>query len=107
MHKLLPELEARLKRSPYADWMGYLRLETDAGQVSLAITKGRPALGRHVRSALVTRLSQADLVQLLFAYSTPAEVNARQGLHFEPEVTGLLEALFPPRLCGLASLDAF
>jgi predicted acetyltransferase len=107
MHRLLPELEIRLKRSPYAGWMGYLRLETDAGQVSLAITKGRPALGRHVRSALVTRLGQADLAQLLFAYSTPAEINARQGLHFEPEVTGLLDALFPPRLCGLAGLDAF
>ncbi|MBN1284936.1 MAG: GNAT family N-acetyltransferase [Anaerolineae bacterium] len=104
---LLPELQARIQDSPYARWAGRLRIETDIGQATVAFSQGRLALGRHVRDSLVTRLSQTDLIQLIFSYVTPAEVAARQGVHFDAQTTGLLEALFPPVVADLGGVDWF
>lgn len=102
---LLPELQARIQTSPHAGWMGRLRIETGMGQVTIAFTQGRLALGRHVRDSLVVRLDQADLIQLIFSYVTPAEVAARANL--DPEAAGLLSSLFPKKVCGLAGIDWF
>ena len=113
IEKLLPELEARLRESPHAGWTGRLRLETDIGQVTLAASQGRLALGRHARTSLVARMRQDDLIQLLFAYVTPAEVAARahiahQGRRgIDAEAYSLLKALFPPRVSYIAGLDWF
>ncbi|MCZ7545853.1 MAG: GNAT family N-acetyltransferase [Anaerolineae bacterium] len=107
VEKLLPELEARVQRSPYADWAGYLRLETDLGHVTLALSHGRIMTGRHTRQSLVAQMRQTDLVELMFAYSTPAEVAAQAHAHIDREALGLLRALFPPVVSGMAGIDWF
>ncbi len=105
VEKLFPELEARLADSQFTGWSGRLRLETDLGQITLAFSQGKPALGRHTRSSLVAQVDQANLIQLMFAYATPEEVAARQGVQIDPEAIPLLRALFPQRVCCLAGLD--
>jgi len=107
MEKLLPELQARIQASSFAGWVGRLRIETDIGQVTLTFSQGRLALGRHMRESLVTRIAQTDLIQLIFSYATPTDVIARQGIHLDAETTGLLNALFPQRICDIAGIDWF
>lgn len=103
--KLLPELEARLLDSARAGWEGALRLETDIGSVTLKAARGRLALDGRARPTATARLSQADLVQLMFAYVPPEEIAARAGVHIDAEALRLLGALFPRRAAYIAGVD--
>jgi predicted N-acetyltransferase YhbS len=105
--KLQPELEARLRGSDCADRTGSLRIETDIGTVTLGIRGGAVCIDEEHAPVRRVALPQTALTEMLFGSSTPAEATASADGAVDAGALPLLEALFPPRVSGLAGLDEF
>lgn len=94
--KLAGEFEERLRYSAFKDWRGTLRLETNLGTIELQIVEGDVAVMEETgREAIVCKLPQTALIQLLFGYRDAAEVAFEPDVDIPSEALPLLCALFP------------
>lgn len=101
---LVPELERRLRNSPFSNWEGTLLLETDIGELSLAIQKGAIRLGETAGQVLSLRIPQSLLARLVTGYASPHWIagalnmlhkTSRSSTPIPVEALPILEALFP------------
>ena len=108
--QLLPELEARLKRSGWQD-DGTLRIETDVGTVILRMGRSRLSLlDRETEcagSSYHVWMPQHDLARLALGAFPPRELVARLPNPPSTQVADLLAVLFPLRYSHLHPADAF
>ncbi len=104
--KMCREWSARLAQSKFKDYTGALGIACDLGRISVAISKGKAALG-HKPTRRVVKADPRVFAQLTFGYRTVANARLTGELDASPRDAELLAAMFPPREAWVSASDRF
>ncbi|MFC1735869.1 enhanced intracellular survival protein Eis [Candidatus Hydrogenedentota bacterium] len=108
MKAMLPEFNARLKRSLIADETASLAIETDMGSVSLAVVNGKARIQKKASpGGPVARIPQSVLSSLLFGFFDTEYARLQKGVRMPGKSCALLEALFPVSRPYMSEPDHF
>jgi len=94
LRKLRPELEARLQRSPLANWCGDLDLDAGDQSATLRIAAGRIEV-RAGEPSVHCLLGGAALARLLIGSDEPAEIRQQDQMEYSGQAAELTDVLFP------------
>jgi predicted acetyltransferase len=95
-HKLVPELEGRLRRSGMAEWKGEFHLCTDIGRLKIRISNGKVGVepaGKGERARV--EMPQSRLTQLIVGYRTVDDLILEENVYVTPSLLPIMRTLFP------------
>lgn len=106
LEKIAPELTARLKASPLADWKGSLLLADPRDRVGLALVGGTVTAGEPARTSRAVRGGE-EIAQLILGTDEPEETIEAAGIRLTGDAKKLLPVLFPYQHPFLHEIDQF